>query len=505
MQDVKTAMTTMNTRKLTFATLAALALTGGQGAFCHDYVEQTEFPSYYQQDSSALETYVPYSDHEIEQEALMAAAAQGQVDEKNALMTSTSYVNWTKGDFSSDVLLDVEKAGIPLPSGKSTSVKQIEMKLPNLVKNPLLSLYVDDSKTLGDLVLEGTVTLESLTRIIDQSKRTPAVFVPGGKLLTKHTIMLSDIASALVKHKKPYEKMRPVDRISSREYTGIVIDARGELPIHGEFVKSEVYPCLFPKIWTEDMELLYEKNMTDPDAASKNGIVGYSSSPLIEDWQDRAGSTPLWITAKKVFGINRCDPVISYDDYLRIASVPANLELLKQGKVVILLEKDNLEHQVQVAKKDQNFYISYHQLKKYFFERKVPDVGVTETLQGIQITMQNLRFIADSAELLPGEKPRIAEIAQSLKQVAASGEYSILIEGHTADVNKPTGQMTLSIQRAKSIIGELVANGIDESLFTYRGYGGTKPVADNSTPEGRALNRRVEIIVMPRGSYILSE
>ena len=65
--------------------------------------------------------------------------------------------------------------------------------------------------------------------------------------------------------------------------------------------------------------------------------------------------------------------------------------------------------------------------------------------------------------------------------------------------------MTLSIQRAQEIIKELVSNGIDKNLFTYRGFGGTKPVADNSTPQGRALNRRVEIIIMPKGSYILRE
>lgn len=392
-----------------------------------------------------------------------------------------------------------------LTSATSTSVKEIEMKLPILVKNPLLSLYVDDTKTLGDLVLDGTVTLESLTRIVDSSKKTPAVFTKDGLLLTKHTISLNDISSSLVKHHTPYRKAQPIEQVSSREYTGIVLDARGSLPVHGEFIESEVYPCLFPKVWTENMELLYERNMVQPETAKKSGIVKYSSSDFIEDYDGRAGKDPLWITVKKVYGINRCDPVISMEDYLKIASVEKNTELLRKGKVVILLNKEQLEHKVSVPKKDKNYYIAYHQIKKYFFERKIPDVDLNEVLTGIQITMQNLRFIADSYELLPQEKPRIAQIAQSLKKAVSSGEYSILIEGHTADVNKPNGQMTLSIQRAQEIIKELAANGIDEKLFTYRGFGGTKPVADNSTPQGRALNRRVEIIIMPKGSYILRE
>ncbi len=471
--------------------------------FSQEYIQKADLEPIQSQEQSV---YVPYSEIEIEREALMAAENAGHVSEQDATMTSSSIINWTKRIFTSDISFDVEKANIPMPSGKSTSIKEIEMKLPILIKNPLLSIYVDDSKTLGDLVLDGTLTLENLTRIIDTSKKTPAVFTSQGNvILTKHTLNLADISSTLVKHKTPYKSNRPIDRISSKKYTGIVIDARGTLPVQGEFIESEVFPCLFPRIWTENMDLLYERNMVQPEIVKTQGIVHYSGSEIIENYSDRVGKSPLWITAKKVYGINRTDPIISYDDYLRITSIEENMDLLEKGKVVVLLNKDQLEKRVSVPKKDKNYFINYYQLRKYFFERKIPDVELNEVLTGIQITMQNLRFIADSYELLPQEKPRIAEIAESLKKVTASGDYTILIEGHTADVNKPNGQMTLSIQRAQEIIKELSANGINKNLFSYRGFGGTKPVADNETPEGRAQNRRVEIIIMPKGSYILTE
>lgn len=485
-------------------TAAAVLFLCAQAASAQTYVERLSEAEYEEMRNPGI--YVPYSDLEMEREAMMAAAANGHVSPENAVMAASCFVNWTDGTFSSDVSLDVEKASIPMPGGKATAVKEIEMKLPILAKDPLLSLYVDDAKNLGDLVLEGSITLEDLTRIVDSSKKTPAVFASGGvNLLTRHTIKLTDIASSLIKHKTPYENPQPIEHVSSREYTGIIIDARGQLPIHGEFTESEAYPCLFPKIWTEDMDLLYERNMVKSDIARTQGIVHYASSEFTEDYADRTGNSPLWITAKKVYGINRCDPIISRSDYLRIVSVKQNIELLKQGKVVILLDKKNLEHTVEVPLKEKSYYITYHQLKRFFFERKIPDIDLEDVLKGIQITVQNLQFIADSYELLPEEKPRIAEIAQSLKKAVSSGEYTILIEGHTADVNKPNGQMTLSVQRAQEIIKELSANGLDKSLFTFRGFGGTKPVADNSTPEGRALNRRVEIIIMPKGSYILRE
>ncbi|MCI5523723.1 MAG: OmpA family protein [Treponema sp.] len=449
------------------------------------------------------QNYIPYSDEEIE--LLASREMQGHKNPQEAVITSTSTVNWTKKLFSSDVSLNVVKAGIPMPSGKASSINKIQMELPVLVKDPLLSLYVDDTYTLGDLVLEGTVTLEELTRIIDNSNQTPAVFESfSDNLRTRHTITLEKIGALLVKHKKTYTQKRPVDAVSSRTYSGIVIDARGTLDVHGEFVESPAYPCLFPKIWADDMTLVYEKNMVEADIAKNSGIVKYSSSDYTEDFSDRAGNDPLWITAKKVYGINRTDPVISYKDYLKITSKKENLELLRQGKIVILLDEDHLVHKVSVPDKNKNYYIAYHKIQRYFFENKVPDVTLIDTDHGLRLTVENLNFIADSPELLPEELPRINQIAESLIKFTKTGEFSILVEGHTADVNKPNGQMELSIERAKSIINLLVENGMDPNIFNYKGYGGTKPRADNSTPEGRAQNRRVEITVIPRSTTVMS-
>ena len=85
---------------------------------------------------------------------------------------------------------------------------------------------------------------------------------------------------------------------------------------------------------------------------------------------------------------------------------------------------------------------------------------------------------------------------------AQTNEYTIQIEGHTASVGKPAGEMNLSIERAQEIIRQLTGRGLDEKLFSYKGFGGTVPVGSNETEEGRAMNRRVEIIVTPKATYI---
>ena len=443
-----------------------------------------------------------YTYNEIQQ-AEQSAYASADLDPERSVMSSTSRVDWSKNALVSDVTLDVVKAGIPMPSGKAVSLNRIQMELPVLVKDPLLALYADDTNTIGDLVLDGKLTLDALTRIIDNSKKTPPYFVnASNNLKTTHTIDLKQIGSLLVKHNTPYVQEKPIDRIASRAYSGIVIDARGLLPVHGEHVKSKVSPCLFPKIWNKDMTLVYERNMVASNVAKTKGIVDYMKGQGSNKKTERAGNDPLWITAREVYGVNRCDPVISYEDYLRITTVPQNLELLKQGKVVILLDDDQLSYTVRTPKKDVGYYLNYIKIEKTVDESKIDPTDIDDTDKGFKFTVKDLRFIADSYELLPEERPRIKEIAEQIKTFISSGEYTIRVNGHTADVNKPNGQKTLSEQRAESIVNALVAEGISKQLFTWYGYGGTNPIADNATAEGRAQNRRVEIYVIPKGTDI---
>lgn len=423
------------------------------------------------------------------------------ITDEDAIMYSSSVIDWTKDLFTSTVNLDVAKAGIKMPSGKNSAINQITTELPTLIKDPLLSLYVNSETQLGDLVLSEQLTLEQITNIIDEGKRTPGVFAHGGtELQTIHTINVKELSSLLIQHRYPYTNPKPIEQTASRAYTGIIIDARGTYSVHGEFTKDSVYPCFFPRIWDSDMNLIYEKNMGEPDLEKTQGLVSYDWSDNEKRYRSRVGIDPLHITARKVYGRLRTDPVISREDALKILTIPENLELLKQGKVVILLDKDNLIHPQSAPDKDESYYMAYRQIKQYLFENE-EEMEVSNGIPGIQIRY-NLKFVPDSATLLESELPKLKTLAAALKKINADNAFTILVEGHTADVHKPEGQMRLSIQRTQTIINELVKNGLDRSIFSYRGYGGTMPEAPNDTPEGRAQNRRVIITARPKATYI---
>lgn len=121
-------------------------------------------------------------------------------------------------------------------------------------------------------------------------------------------------------------------------------------------------------------------------------------------------------------------------------------------------------------------------------------ITVDQTPAGLRLTILDLQFEADSDRLLPGETKRLDNIAAVLKE---AGQSQFLIEGHTARVGNSTdGEMELSLSRARSIAEALAKRGIQPGRFICKGSGGNKPIADNSTAEGRARNRRVEITIL---------
>lgn len=126
----------------------------------------------------------------------------------------------------------------------------------------------------------------------------------------------------------------------------------------------------------------------------------------------------------------------------------------------------------------------------------MPDsISVEKTAAGLRMIMKNLQFKANSAELLPGEEVRLNQIAEILKQ-APSNQF--LVEGHTASTGQPNAELKLSVQRANTIAMELSKRGIAADRFICQGRGSSRPIADNSTPEGKAANRRVEITIFAR-------
>jgi len=422
--------------------------------------------------------------------------------ESNTTVEAISSINWITRDFKTSLSLNTQKAKIQMPSGKKAASAQIKAKMPPLIQPALLSLFENCEKNLSDTVIAEELSLDQVYNFIMGGYKTPDVFTHDMEYLqTTNTVNIKDLSKQLVRHTYAYTPEKPIEYAASRAYTGIIIDARGSYPVHGEYVSSEVSACFFPQIWDDQMNRIYEKNSVTPAIIENQGLVGYHYSENQQDYEDRVGLDPLYIRATEVYGRNRTDPIIKHKDALKILTIPENVQLLKEGKVVILLDKPNLIYDISVPEKDTTYYIQYNAIKQYFYENKVPGITISDSIDGILFSV-DLKFYPDSPDLLPSEKQRIQIIAENLKGLLMDDGYTVLIEGHTADVGKPVGQLNLSIERTRTVMNALIGEGLNKKLFTYKGYGGTMPIASNSTEEGRAQNRRVDITARPRATYI---
>jgi outer membrane protein OmpA-like peptidoglycan-associated protein len=119
---------------------------------------------------------------------------------------------------------------------------------------------------------------------------------------------------------------------------------------------------------------------------------------------------------------------------------------------------------------------------------KQEDRGMVITLSG------SVLFATGKWTLLPTAQSRLEEVAKALKEQEG---HTFIVEGHTDSVGNDASNQTLSQKRADSVREYLVSRGVAADRIRAMGVGEARPVADNASPEGRANNRRVEIIVEP--------
>lgn len=118
-----------------------------------------------------------------------------------------------------------------------------------------------------------------------------------------------------------------------------------------------------------------------------------------------------------------------------------------------------------------------------------------EVKKRLEYAARAVRFEIGSAKLMESSYIILSEVAGIMREYR---DYDLAISGHTDDVGSDITNLTLSEERAEACRRFIIAVGIPESRISSAGYGESKPVGDNSTTEGRRLNRRVEFALAPR-------
>ncbi|MDR0749244.1 MAG: OmpA family protein [Tannerellaceae bacterium] len=140
--------------------------------------------------------------------------------------------------------------------------------------------------------------------------------------------------------------------------------------------------------------------------------------------------------------------------------------------------------------------------QKKELEATVPDATVESVNDGeaLKVTFDSgILFATNSSSVSDASKSALRNFSVSLKQ---NPDTYIKVIGHTDNTGRVDYNQTLSEKRARSVYDYLMNQGISNDRMTYEGKGIHEPVASNATDEGRALNRRVEIMIMANEKMI---
>lgn len=106
--------------------------------------------------------------------------------------------------------------------------------------------------------------------------------------------------------------------------------------------------------------------------------------------------------------------------------------------------------------------------------------------------LRNLNFDSGTADITRASRRTLQEVATVLKAFAGA---RVMLQGHTDNIGDPTANYDLSLARANAAQAALQALGVDAARLSTAGFGADRPLQPNDTPEGRALNRRTELLV----------
>ena len=261
-------------------------------------------------------------------------------------------VDWGSAEINIRHGFDLAQAGIRLPGGRFLAEEILEEAFPRLFRPHLLSIAYDSNSTIGDLLDRREITLRDLDILSQEAEKSPA-YLSGdlGRMMGNNKLSLENISAYLRPRTRAFDTIRPLLPVQTPDYTGIIIIANEELPIHGRAGQALAEPCLFPKIWDTDMNLIYDRNMFEAGIndsflmnryAAMESIFQPGPSGLEGELAALLGPNPLRIFAQSVFGIYPTDLIIDRQDALRILSTENNRRLLREGRVLIVLNDEML-------------------------------------------------------------------------------------------------------------------------------------------------------------------
>jgi outer membrane protein OmpA-like peptidoglycan-associated protein len=181
--------------------------------------------------------------------------------------------------------------------------------------------------------------------------------------------------------------------------------------------------------------------------------------------------------------------VIDLDSKLVVSEVEAD----EQGNYLSVLPLGK-NYAFNVSKKGYLFYSGRFEMKEDAGQTQFKnDIPLQPLQKGTSMVLRNIQFETGKYDLLSSS---FIEIDKIVGVLSDNPQLRVQIIGHTDSIGKEKENLSLSYQRAKGVVAYLVSKGIQSDRLNAEGRGDKQPIGNNSTEQGRALNRRTELVIV---------
>lgn len=173
----------------------------------------------------------------------------------------------------------------------------------------------------------------------------------------------------------------------------------------------------------------------------------------------------------------------------RIATLEGTTVEDQKVKADLLAEQKAIEQKLAA---EREFNRKYLEVQTFF---RADEAEVYKQKNQLVIRLKAIQFPVGTATISPENFALLGKVQRAIQTFEGA---SVVVEGHTDSTGSDEVNQALSTQRAEAVSAYLVANKtIQADKIDARGYGASRPLASNTTPEGRAINRRIDVIINP--------
>ena len=370
-------------------------------------------------------------------------------------------------------------------------------------------------------------TLDATVRLYDRTTNMPVASIGNDTILQRYVLNMEDVGdfylqadaagyrsviadfkNPTTRHSKLYQSFELEKLLHPYTLNGYVSDVRTGRPVQAEVIlkmqnnDQTLYRTVsdavtgFYSLTIEDKEN-FELSLRAPEYFDHN-------EPLqLKAVADESGTKN--ITMQRSIMIYIVTGIVTAEDHTTPLTANITLSRVDDDSFTQRATSEKEEYgKYEITVTDVGPFLMEVTSEGYFFANSVLEFTLDSTLvirnfalqkmeAGVKIVIENILFTTGAASLRPESFVELNKLVNLLKE---NPSVRIEVSGHTDNVGSATSNRTLSRNRALTVRNYLISQGIAGERVEYNGYGFDRPIAPNTSEEGRAANRRVEIEIL---------